>query len=61
MVNEFFLLHALEADNKYVSNQMQRKLFTKIIKKIPKIYMKLFQGETEVDRANNRKNTLYKM
>lgn len=29
MVNEFLLLHALEADNKYVSQKMQRKFSLK--------------------------------
>lgn len=38
MVNEFLLLHALEADNKYVSQKMQRKFSLKyFLKKKPKI------------------------
>lgn len=38
MVNEFLLLHALEADNKYVSQKMQRKFSLKyFLKKNPKI------------------------
>lgn len=38
MVNEFLLLHALEADNKYVSQKMQRKFSLKyFLKKTPKI------------------------
>lgn len=38
MVNEFLLLHALEADNKYVSQKMQRKFSLKYyFKKKPKI------------------------